>query len=290
MINTNTFEDIKKKADEIRNIELNVLLRYLGGTQDRQDRAKWHTPQGMISITGPKFMNWTLGIGGGGAIDLAMHIQGIGFKDAVTFLYDTFSHIPIVDASNQAHAHKMVLKLPPRCDKKLQRVIHYLKNARCIPMDTITRLIQSGTLYADIKSNAVFLLLGKEKRIVGAELRGTGNTQWRGLAPGSRKKMGCFYLVGKSPRKMVLCESAIDAISCAVLHPEYTAISTSGVAAEPAWLNRFLKKGCEIYCGFDTDSPGETMATQMINRYPSIKRLRPSKHDWNEVLQQNSHP
>lgn len=294
MINKNTFENIKKKADEVRNIELNVLLRHLGSTKDRQDRAKWHTRQGVISITGPKFMNWTLGIGGGGAIDLAMHLQGIGFKDAVIFLYDTFSHTPIVDVPyqviNQAHASKMALKLPTRCDKKLQRVIHYLKDVRCIPIEVITHLTQCGKLYADIKSNAVFLLLGKKKRIVGAELRGTGDTQWRGLAPGSRKKMGCFYLVGKSPRKMVLCESAIDAISCAVLHPEYTAISTSGVTAEPAWLNRFLKKGCEIYCGFDTDAPGETMASQMIKRYPSIKRLRPSRHDWNEVLQLNSHP
>ena len=89
---------------------------------------------------------------------------------------------------------------------------------------------------------------------------------------------------------MVLCESAIDAISCAVLHPEYTAISTSGVTAKPAWVNRFLKKGCEIYCGFDTDKAGESMAVQMLKRYPSIKRLRPSRHDWNEVLQQNIRP
>ncbi len=289
MISKNPFEDIRQKATEVRNIELNVLLRHLGSTKDHQDRAKWHTSQGVISITGPKFMNWTLGIGGGGAIDLAMHLQGFGFKDAVSFLYDTFPRTPILDVPNRS-APKTALKLPPRCDKKLHRVIYYLKNVRCIPIDTISGLIQPGKLYADIKSNAVFLLLGKKKRVVGAELRGTGNTQWRGMAPGSRKKLGCFYLVGKSPRKMVLCESAIDAISCAVLYPEYTAISTSGVTAEPAWLNRFLKKGCEIYCGFDTDSPGETMAAQMIKRYPSIKRLRPTRHDWNEVLQQNSRP
>ena len=87
MINKNSFENIRKKAAEVRNIELNVLLRHLGSTKDRQDRTKWHTRQRVISITGPKFMNWTLGTGGGGAIDLAMHLQGFGFKDAVTFLY-----------------------------------------------------------------------------------------------------------------------------------------------------------------------------------------------------------
>jgi hypothetical protein len=28
----------------------------------------------------------------------------------------------------------------------------------------------------------------------------------------------------------------------------------------------------------------------MIKQYPSIKRLRPTGQDWNEVLQQNFHP
>lgn len=290
MTSRNPFEDIKKKSAAVRNIELSVLLQHLGSTKDHQDRAKWHTSQGVISINGSKFMNWALGVGGGGAIDLVMHLQGLDFKDAVTFLYNTFPHTPILDAPNQVHTPKKILKLPSRCDTKLQQVIHYLQIVRCIPIDTITHLIQCGKLYADIKSNAVFLLLGKKKRVVGAELRGTGNTQWRGMAPGSRKKEGCFYVAGKSTRKMVLCESAIDAISCASIYPEYTAISTSGVTAQPAWLCRFLKKGCKIYCGFDTDRAGERMATQMIEKHPSIKRFRPSKHDWNEVLQQNSRP
>ena len=81
-----------------------------------------------------------------------------------------------------------------------------------------------------------FYCLEKKKKIVGAELRGTCNTKWRGMAPGSRKKSGCFYILGQSPKKMVLCESAIDAVSCAVLHPEYTTISTSGAMDNPAWL------------------------------------------------------
>jgi hypothetical protein len=45
-----------------------------------------------------------------------------------------------------------------------------------------------------------------------------------------------------------------------------------------------LARGYEIYCGFDADEPGETASRQMITRHPSIQRLRPSKHDWNDVL------
>ncbi|MCD4718855.1 MAG: toprim domain-containing protein [Desulfobacula sp.] len=64
---------------------------------------------------------------------------------------------------------------------------------------------------------------------------------------------------------------------------------TSGAMADPAWVHNFLRNGCEIYCGFDTDRTGESMAKKKIKQYPSIKRLRPTGHDWNEVLQQNSH-
>ncbi|MGB9498793.1 MAG: DUF3991 domain-containing protein [Dissulfuribacterales bacterium] len=289
MISNNSFEEIRKKAQEVRNIDLDVLLQHFGSTKDLQDKAKWHTSQGVISVNGSKFMNWTRGTGGGGAIDLVIHLQGVDFKDAVAWLYDTFSCAPAQSVPNQLYTPKQILRLPPKNDKKLRLVSHYLREVRCIPQRFINNLIKSGKLYADIRGNAVFLLLGKKKRIVGAELRGTCNTKWRGMAPGSRKKSGCFYIVGQSSKKMVLCESAIDAASCAVLHPEYTAISTSGAMADPAWLPNFLRNGCEIYCGFDTDRTGETMATKMIKQYPSIKRLRPAGHDWNEVLQQNSH-
>ena len=286
MISNSSFEHIRKKTEQVRNIELISLLQHLGSTNDRQDRAKWHTRQGVICVNGQKFINWNLGTGGGGAIDLVMHLQGINFKEAVAFLCEVFSCTPMQSVPNPSHSPQQIFKLPQKNNKKLQRAVCYLRDVRCIPIQLIDQLIQSEKLYADIKGNAVFLLLGKKKRAVGAELRGTYNTQWRGMAPGSQKKLGCFYIVGESSRKMVLCESAIDAISCAVLHPEYTAISTSGAMVNPAWLSRFLSNGCEILCGFDTDKTGETMATKMINLYPSIKRLRPSKHDWNEVLQQ----
>lgn len=289
MINNNSFEEIRKKADAVRDIELGALLQYLGSTKDWQDKAKWHTNQGVISVNGPKFMNWNRGTGGGGAIDLIIHLQGIGFKDAVLWLHNHFSSSFVQKSSPiKSYPAKQRLKLPQKNDKKLPQVTRYLINSRCLPEELIKNLITSKKLYADIRGNAVFLLFGKKKRVVGAELRGTCKQKWRGMAPGSRKDLGCFYIVGKNVREMALCESAIDAASCAVLYPEYTAISTSGATADPVWLQNFIAKGCDIYCGFDADETGDTMANKMIKRYPSIKRLRPPKHDWNEVLQDNS--
>lgn len=232
-------------------------------------------------------MDWTKGKGGGGAIDLACHLRGGDFLQAAIWLASNFEHetIPSFKSHKPSHHPETSLKLPAKDKNKTNRVIQYLTNQRRIPRETVMNLIQSGKLYADSRGNAVFLLLGKEKKVVGAELRGTGNIKWRGMAPGSKKQMGCFYVLGKYNKKMILCEAAIDAVSCSVLWPEYTAISTSGANHNPTWVKRFIENGCEIYCGFDADVTGDLLADIMIRRYPSIKRLRPAMHDWNELLQ-----
>jgi hypothetical protein len=279
LIRNNRFDDIRNKANKVRTIDLGTLLQHFVCSNDPQDKAKWHSPQVVISVNGQKFMNWTQNTGGGGAIDLIIHLKKIEFKDAVLWLFNEFSFTSIQEEPTRSHPLKRFLKLPQENQKNLQQVMQYLRDERCIPGVILKNLILSKKLYADNRGNAVFLLLGKKKRVVGAELRGTNNTQWRGMAPGSKKHLGCFYIIGESNKIMVLCESAIDAVSCAVLYPEYTAISTSGATANPTWVKKFLINGCEIYCGFDTDSTGDFMADKMIKRYPSIKRLRPHRHD-----------
>ena len=134
--------------------------------------------------------------------------------------------------------------------------------------------------------NAVFLLLGKEKRIVGAELHGTRSKKWRGMAPGSSKHMGYFFInvYHDNSKHVIICESAIDAISYFAMNPNCIAISTSGVNSNPEWLSHAIKKGYQIYCGFDSDETGDIYAAKMISQFPSVKRLRPLAHDWNDVL------
>ncbi len=53
---------------------------------------------------------------------------------------------------------------------------------------------------------------------MGAELRGTGPRVWRGIAAGSRKDAGYLWIGARGSQKIVLCESAIDAISCFCLY------------------------------------------------------------------------
>lgn len=125
---------------------------------------------------------------------------------------------------------------------------------------------------------------------MGAELRGTTHFPWHSMAPGSRKDLGDFYVKSLNPKKVVICESAIDAISCFTLTPNCIAISTSGANPNPLWLLHFINKGLEIYCGFDSDDIGDRLAQKMIEIYPSVKRLTPDKHDWNDVLKAHLKP
>lgn len=279
-------EDIKGKAELVRHIDLAEILRRTGGVRDSHDRSKWHTGQGVISVTGEKFFDWTEAAGGGGAIDLVMHLNGWNFKRAVCWLSENLSccTVRLLDDGSITPTAKKSLILPLRDDRNLPRVIDYLRYERCIPGSLVNTLIRSGKLYADERGNAVFLLLGKEKKVVGAELRGTTCSKWRGMVPGSNKGLGAFYVKSQNTKKIVLCESAIDALSYFALHPDYMAVSTSGVNPRPAWLPIFIAKGFEIYCGFDNDEAGERAAVKMIYLYPMVRRLRPARHDWNEML------
>jgi hypothetical protein len=268
------------RLDQLRRIPLQAVLRESGAQRDHSDKAKWHTPQGDISITGMKFMNWHQSRGGGGAIDLAMHLNDLDFRRAVAWLQRHFSIPPDFDPPQDSCR----LILPPPDRSKLSTVMHYLVHDRAITPSLTDSLIASGRLYADGRGNAVFLLLGQENTPVGAELRGTGPQRWRGMAPGSHKDLGYFSVGDPDATMIILCESAIDAISCWLLHPASLCLSTSGARPYPRWLPALLSPGLAVYCGFDSDDTGDVMAEQMMAVHLSIRRLRPSRHDWNDVL------
>lgn len=278
-----TFGPIRELAHQVRMIPLESVLRWSGAEPDRYDKRKWHTSQGVLSVTGAKFMNWNRGLGGGGAIDLVIHLHGLRFQAAVQWLQRRFSGAVFPEATHRPN--QTALAIPSPDPKQLWRVRRYLVRERRLPSALVESLIQSGHLYADQRANAVFLLLGKENQPVGAELRGTTSRPWHGLAPGSQKDLGYFAIPVAPLSATILVESAIDAISCFALHPQHRCISTAGARSNPRWLPALLDQGYPLYCGFDADPTGQTMARAMIALYPRVQRFRPPRHDWNDVLQ-----
>ncbi len=304
--------DLRHRADAVRSIPLRTVLTYWGAERDRRDRSQWCTQRGPLSVTGTQFFNWHLEEGGGGAIDLVMHLSGWDAHTAVQWLQQHLGSGPAaVSSTTSASSNACLqgssagagaaglgpeakaygqLRLPAANLANLQRVRRYLTEQRGLAADILEPLIATGNVYADQRGNAVFLMVaGKPNRAIGAELRGTGPQTWRGLAPGTRKDTGYFWIGATGSQNIVLCESAIDAISCFQLHsahPHWTCIciSTAGVRPDPPWLHPLMARGYDTYCGFDDDKPGNTASCQMITRHPSIKRLRPPAHDWNDAL------
>ncbi len=291
--------DLRRRAVVVRAAPLESVLLLRGAVRDERDRRKWHTERGALSVTGPKFMNWHTGRGGGGAIDLVMHLAGVDFRAALAWLEGHLAAGLLVGGEATAGASGVQAafseasgrvsacgwRLPAGDDRLLGRVRRYLTERRHLAPSVIEPLIESGKMYADGRGNAVFVLLaGKANRPVGAELRGTGPRVWRGMAPGTRKDHGYFWVGLAGSRQIVLCESAIDALSCFQMDPQRICISTSGVRADPPWLRGLLARDYELCCGFDADRPGDAAAARMIALHPAVKRLRPPAHDWNDML------
>ena len=230
--------DFRWRADAVREIPLESILQQWGALRDRCDKAKWHLGQDSFSITGAKFTHWQRSAGGGGAIDLVMRVRGMDVRSAVAWLEQQFgtSHASSDSAVVNSRSSSGVspkpcqLRLPNPQASKLEQVRRYLIQRRCLAGDLLEPLIETGKLYADRRANAVFLMVaGKANRPVGAELRGTGPRVWRGLASGSRKDRGYFWIGKQGSSKIVLCEAAIDAIGCFQLLGDCICISTAGV-------------------------------------------------------------
>jgi hypothetical protein len=171
----------RARADRLRTLPLPVVLAALEATPDPHDPAKWRTARGVLSVRGPKFINWNLDIGGGGAIDLVMHLRQVGFGQAMEWLelhFGTFLPRP-----PQATLQAQSLSLPTPVADNWPRVQHYLVQERKLPATLLEPLVRSGAIYADARANAVFLLLDTAANPVGAELRGTTSLGWRGMAP-----------------------------------------------------------------------------------------------------------
>ena len=290
---------LRNMADRVRDLPLIDVASHLGGEQDLYDQQRWGFPGCTVWLgkgeDSHRFYDHLAGKGGGGAIDLAMHVLRCDFKQAVSTLVTLAGNFAL---SKKAPAAKLsgtdgaAFLQPKAFLQHISRLVDYLTKTRGLPEHVIEPLIDQGVIYPDSRRNAVFLCHDPEGSITGAELRGTSSTPFKGMVPGSRRGIGFFTVSQPQPAELVIVESALDAISYRALFPSAAAtiVSTAGVMPNcPALLVLAKKLGViDIVIAYDNDVAGDTAAEQLMAALSgtglTLHRRVPQEKDWNDIL------
>lgn len=268
---------VESELAALRSIPLVEVLNRLGAVPDPKDKHNWKTSAGRITVTGPKFYNHDKGVGGGGAIDLVMHLRQVDFQEAVRFLGgipENSGRSPIVPPADTRRGKSFV---PFPVKENWIFVRNYLTRVRMISESLIEELHQGRTLYADKFKNAVFLSeTGK-----GGELRGTGPVSFHGY----RGEKAPFRLYGVG-MEIAFVESAIDAMSLRGLGFTGDILSFGGCAKGliQSYGQEAREKGLKIWGAFDNDRAGESFFEALKKAVPQAGRILPKGKDWNEEL------
>jgi len=311
-------EDYKALAAQVRAIDLPSVIERLGGQVDHHNHAKWRLDGEHISITGERFYNHDRQQGGGGAIDLVMHATRYDYRAAVAYLRDTHGAEAAVGAATYhraqegqrealhivEHAERPAFRAPTPDEGRWPQVRNYLVTERALPASLVDDLHNRGAIYADARSNAVFIRSDEDGQAVGASLRGTApSSDFKGLAAGTRRDEGHFsFTVGKAEMhaapQVYITESPIDALSRAALllaagdRHEMTFASTDGHGELPRrQIDEGLAQHALVHCSFDNDAGGATLWKRVQEAYPraeAIVRDRPPTgcKDWNDAQRQ----
>ncbi|BAZ03355.1 plasmid recombinant protein (plasmid) [Tolypothrix tenuis PCC 7101] len=296
-------------ADQLRDLPLEDVAWHLGLTQDTKGNLRWKGVGHIINIDGSKWYDFSPSVnkGGGGAIDLVMHVNGCNFKEAISWLNDRFGESEMERAVTH-HAREQAAEIarteptpqfvpPVEDESNWQAVYNYLTQKRGLPENLVQHLHTSGLVYADSQQNAVFLMRGLNGETTGAFLRGTRgeDNTFIGYATGTKRTEGWFYIRwGGQPsdeiQRVVLCKSPVDALSFAMLEvealgemPQQRTICMAADSVRSVSVE-FLKNIPTVVAAYDNDAAGDETAQAIMELLPLSCRVRPQAKDWNQEL------
>jgi hypothetical protein len=178
----------------------------------------------------------------------------------------------------------------------------YLENERCVPAAVLLSPRFAGCMRIDSPGNTVFPHFDAAG-LCGYEIK---NCAFTGFAAGGQKGLW-FSHTQPVDRRLVLAESAIDALSYAALFPDaedqtcYVSLGGKPSSRQTALVQATLAKlpaGAEIVAAFDADDAGRKLVEAIREAVSSVanrtgrsdlifRAQLPTKEgeDWNQVLQ-----
>ena len=284
-------------ATVARDISLVDVMNSFGCIQKDNDPKNWDTPVGRISLQefnsstlADVFYNHDLAKGGGGAIDLVMHLGDYNFKEAMAHIATNLGGVATAEAA-ALHRVKKTIKeaaakpvapyvVPTGVDPTWPHVFDYLTRTRGISEVVVNRYRELGCIRSDAYQNVVFVNDLKN----GHSLRGTlPGSDFKG----SRGTKGFFSpSSGNNTTPVFICEGALDALS--LRSAGVSAIATQGstdMAALHELLLQYKASGYHLVAAFDNDAAGAKMA-QVVMSWDDIGAsfAKPMGKDWNDDL------
>ena len=98
-------------ANSVREIPLKNVAYELGLEPDVKDKHKYFSQHHTINITGSKFYDWKQMKGGGGAIDLVMHVNKCDFSQSIAWLNDRLGESATIEAAT--YKTRNIIKTEP---------------------------------------------------------------------------------------------------------------------------------------------------------------------------------
>jgi len=176
----------------------------------------------------------------------------------------------------------------------------YLERERALPGALLALDRFAGRIRIDARDNAVFPHFDHDG-LSGYELK---NTDFTGFASGGTKALWLSHEL-PSDNRLVLCESAIDALSHAVLFPDnharYASIGGKLNPQQPELIRAAVARmpvSSEIVAAMDADIAGRELA-EIVRRAVELSGRQDLKFiveepvgykDWNDQLKARPHP
>lgn len=300
---------LRTQAELLRDLPLDDVAYQLGLFLDKKGNNRWRGNNHIISIVDTKFYDFgTNQKGGGGAIDLVMHVNQCNFKDALQWLAERFNSQEIAKAVTH-HIRTQTEEIskynltasnkftPPGADNSHWREVQrYLTKSRKLSEPLIQVLHTNNLIYADKNANAVFIMRNLAGETTGAYLRGTigKRNPFIGFAPDTKRTAGWFHLTigGQSSdpiTRAVLVKSPIEALSIASLmgNSEKT-LYLAADSARSLPISESFRNIPTIIAAYDNDPAGDEISKQIKELIPHATRLRPKAKDWNEQLEKQT--
>lgn len=290
--------ELKAHRDMLRAMPLDQVMSRVYGAKKTPKSGKtsqeWQLVNGtQVGITEDKWIVQQTQEGGKGAINLVMKLSDVGFQDAVMLLSEHFTTKAIgQEHANQviAEAHQTIEKViasapqeaPKPNPEKWPKVKQWLKAARGLPEALLDALQGLGLIYADDRSNAVFVRSGG-----GAFIRSSSQHTIFKRTIGS-KEAGPFWIREEGAKEVYLVEGPVDALAMKAMHPQASVMAIGGNLLKPADVLSLAKKAhpkADIYAAFDNDAQGDALAKD----YPGTTRHKPpgKAKDWADYLRTN---